>query len=357
MKKNAKLTLTDGSAFNGYFFGHEQNVIGEVVFNTSINGYQEILTDPSYCQQIINMTFPLMGNYGIGDQFFESKKIWANALIVSQWSEQTYHWNHQTNLDHFLKKQNVTGLAGIDTRALTQRIREHGTMKGAITSIDCSPLEINKLLGQPLPTNEVELVSTKEIQTFYPQSNNISYKIGLIDFGYKKNILYELLKRSCIVHVFPHNISYENLMTHSLDGLVFSNGPGDPKCAKPGIDLIKKVQGKIPFLGICLGHQLFGLANGANTEKMSFGHRGGNHAVKNLLTNKIYLSSQNHSYEVTDLNQTKLKPLYLNVNDNTLEGLISLEDKAFSVQFHPEARPGPEDTSFIFDEFLAMLKK
>ena len=357
MNNLAKLTLADGSEFHGYYFGTKNIVCGEVVFNTSINGYQEILTDPSYCLQIINMTFPLMGNYGTGDQFFESKKIWAKAIIVSQWAKETFHWNHHLNLEQFLLEQNVTGLAGIDTRALTQKIREHGTMKAVISPIETSQAKITELLMKPIPTNEVEMVSTKEVQTFYPQSNQISYKIALIDFGHKKNILYELLKRSCIVHLYPHDVTYEQLIKNSIDGVVLSNGPGDPKCVTSGIKLIKAIQSKIPFLGICLGHQLFALANGADTKKMTFGHRGGNHAVKNLQNNKIYISSQNHSYEVINITNTKLKSLYINVNDETIEGLECFADKAFSVQFHPEARPGPEDTSFIFDEFLTMLKK
>ncbi|WP_421385420.1 carbamoyl phosphate synthase small subunit [Bacillus salacetis] len=350
-----QLILDDGTVFTGEGFGAETSSVGEVVFNTGMTGYQEILSDPSYCGQIITLTYPMIGNYGINRDDFESISPAIKGFIVREEADFPSNWRSESTLDDLLKAKGIPGLAGIDTRMLTRKIREHGTMKGMICSLEVDKEEIlHKLRATELPTNQVKQVSTK---TAYPSPGR-GFRVVLVDFGMKHGILRELNKRDCDVIVVPYNTTAEEIQALNPDGIMLSNGPGDPKDVPEAIEMINEILGSIPLFGICLGHQLFALASGGDTFKMKFGHRGSNHPVKDLATGKIALTSQNHGYSVDEdsLKETRLEVTHIGLNDGTIEGLKHLDLPAFTVQYHPEASPGPEDANGLFDQFMTMME-
>ncbi|WP_445488369.1 carbamoyl phosphate synthase small subunit [Niallia sp. 03133] len=352
MKK--QLILEDGTVFIGEGFGADTNTFGEVVFNTGMTGYQEILSDPSYCGQIVTLTYPLVGNYGINRDDFESITPAIQGFIVKEVCDFPSNWRNELSLDEYFKQKNIPGLAGIDTRKLTRIIRQHGALKGAICSVeeDVNTV-VEKLQSTTLRNDQVQQVSTKKA---YPSPGR-GHRVVLVDYGMKHGILRELNQRDCDVIVVPYNTTSEEILRLSPDGIMLSNGPGDPKDVPESIEMIQGVLGKVPLFGICLGHQLFALASGANTEKMKFGHRGSNHPVKDLLTGKVSLTAQNHGYTVEEesIKQTDLEVTHIALNDGTIEGLQHKQYPAFTVQYHPEASPGPEDANYLFDRFISLI--
>jgi carbamoyl-phosphate synthase small subunit len=356
MMYNRKLVLADGTVFQATAFGDTSSVVAEVVFNTGMTGYQEILSDPSYFGQMVVMTYPLIGNYGINDGDFESFAPAVSALIVKEYCEVPSNWRSRKTLDEFLKQKQIPGLHNVDTRALTIKIREHGTIRAIIVDAEVSTEEaLAQLSGVPVLERHVEHVSTKI--TYTAPGNK--HRIVLVDFGVKKGIIRELTARGCEVIVVPFNTSAEEIRNLNPDGVMLSNGPGDPKDVHEAIPMIQSVQENFPLFGICLGHQLFALANGADTVKMKFGHHGCNHPVKDLLTNKVHITSQNHGYQVDQASvaSTELEVTHMALNDNTVEGLRHKTFNAFTVQYHPEASPGPDDASYLFDRFMENLNK
>ncbi len=357
MKHNMKLVLKDGRVFEGFSNASKVESIGELVFNTSMVGYQEIATDPSYNGQIVIMTYPLIGNYGINEDDFESKGVKLNGFIVKEYNNNPSNFRYTKTFSELLEDSNVPLLSGIDTRMLTRIIRDEGSQIGLLTSID-TPLEecINKLNSYISPTNQVEIVSTKK--KWLSRAINPKYNVVCIDFGTKYNIVRKLNERNCNVTVVPHNTSIEEIMELEPDGLFLSNGPGNPESNAHAINLVKELRGKLPIFGICLGHQIISLAMGAKTYKLKFGHRGGNHPVKNLMTKTVEITSQNHSYAVDSesINDTDLEITHINIIDNTVEGVKCDKDMIFSVQYHPESAAGPEDSEYLFDTFNDYMK-
>lgn len=354
MKK--QLILEDGTVFVGEGFGSNKGSIGEVVFNTGITGYQEILSDPSYCGQLVTLTYPLVGNYGINRDDFESITPAISGFIVKEAANIPSNWRSEFSLHDFFQMKGIPGIAGIDTRKLTRIIRKYGTLKGAICSIEDSVDEVvEKLRATELRHDQVKQVSTKSP---YPSPGR-GPRVVLVDFGMKHGILRELNKRDCDVIVVPYNSTADEILHLSPDGVMLSNGPGDPKDVQEGIEMIRGILGKVPLFGICLGHQLFALACGANTEKLKFGHRGSNHPVKELKTGKVAITSQNHGYavEVESVINTRLEVTHVALNDGTIEGLRHKDAPAFTVQYHPEASPGPEDANDLFDQFIRLIEE
>jgi carbamoyl-phosphate synthase small subunit len=351
----ARLILEDGTEFIGKSFGSSRESEGEVVFNTGITGYQEVISDPSYCGQIVTMTYPLIGNYGINRDDFESVRPFIHGLVVREHCEFPSNFRSQQTLDELLKEYDIPGIHDIDTRKLTRKIRNHGTLKGVITTTE-EPVEsivqrLKAINGNP--NNQVATVSTKSVFT----SPGRGHRVVLLDFGSKHGILRELSDRNCDVVVMPYDSTVKEISRVHPDGIVISNGPGDPKDVIESVGVIRQLLGQYPIFGICLGHQLLGLACGANTDKLKFGHRGGNHPVKELATGRAYITAQNHGYAVTveSLKSTDLKVTHLAINDGTIEGFKHKKYPAFSVQYHPEAAPGPYDSSYLFDQFLEMV--
>ncbi|MGM0548841.1 MAG: glutamine-hydrolyzing carbamoyl-phosphate synthase small subunit [Bacillota bacterium] len=355
--KKAKLVLEDGSIFKGEIFGTAKESSGEIVFNTSMTGYQEILTDPSYKGEIVCMTYPLIGNYGINADDFESAKAHVNGFIVKEFAKEPENWRLQNKFDQYLKENGITAISGIDTRALTKILRSQGTMTGIITTENLSRQKLIKQ-AQAVPglsgRDLVALVSSKEVKR-YGIGNK--HKVVLLDCGAKANIKNSLVKRNCEVIIVPASTSAQEILNFKADGLILSNGPGDPEALDYLIKTIAELLGKIPIFGICLGHQLLGLACGAKTYKLKFGHHGANHPVKDLATKRVYITSQNHGYAIKaeSLTGLDLELTHLNVNDQTVEGFKHQKYPAFSVQYHPEAAPGPEDSHYLFDQFIAMF--
>jgi carbamoyl-phosphate synthase small subunit len=354
------LVLESGEVFEGSLIGSKQDVVGEVVFNTSMTGYQEIITDPSYAGQILTFCYPLIGNYGVNSLDNESIKPHLAAVIVGDSCSQPSHYLSMKTFDEQLAEAGVTGLSGVDTRALVQVIRKHGTIRGSIlahlpSAQDQEALWQQEAIKGLMNKCWVEQVSTTEIQTFL----NPGSHVALIDYGYKKSILDALLKENCKVTVVPYTFTYEQMKTLNPDGVLFSNGPGDPMSLQEYFQEIKKISESFPSLGICLGHQLIALAHGATTAKLKYGHRGGNHPVKALETGKVCMTSQNHSYVVMDesINHEVFNVTYRNVNDKSIEGLKHITLPIETVQFHPEAHPGPSDTAYIFEGFIQQLVK
>ena len=353
----AFLLLEDGTVFEGNSFGMEGNVIGEVVFNTGMTGYQEVLTDPSYCGQIVCMTYPLIGNYGVNLDDIESIKPQVKGFIVRELCKTPSNWRSIESLNEYLKRNEIIGLEGIDTRELTIILREKGTMKGTIVTaeqLEGIEEKICNVKGYTID-NPVLQVTTPEVQKF-PGSG---HKIALLDYGLKRNIVRSLLKRNCEVSIFPATATAEEILGTNPDGIMLSNGPGDPKDCKFQIDTIKQLIGKKPMFGICLGHQLTALANGADTEKLKYGHRGCNHPVKDIEKDMTYITSQNHGYTIVEksLNREVMSVSHINMNDGTIEGIRYKNAPLFTVQFHPEASPGPGDTAYLFDEFIDLITK
>ena len=350
-----QLILEDGTIFIGEAFGADTNCVGEVVFNTGMTGYQEVLSDPSYCGQIVTLTYPLIGNYGINRDDFESISPAINGFIVKEVADFPSNWRNELSLDEYFKIKKIPGISGIDTRKLTRIIRQHGTLKGTLCHMSDNVSEVlERLRATEIPRDQVKKVSTK---TPYPSPGR-GKRVVLVDFGMKHGILRELNQRDCDVIVVPYNTTAEEILQLSPDGVMLSNGPGDPKDVPEAIQMIQGILGKVPFFGICLGHQLFALACGADTEKMKFGHRGSNHPVKDLLTGKVSLTSQNHGFTVNEesIQKTRLEVTHRALNDGTIEGLKHKDFPAFTVQYHPEASPGPEDSNYLFNQFLAMIE-
>lgn len=351
-----QLILEDGSVFVGKAFGSSTESEGEVVFTTGMTGYQETLSDPSYCGQIVTFTYPLVGNYGINRDDFESIEPAVHGVIVKEAAAQPSHWKTESTLDELLKAKNIPGLEGIDTRKLTRLIRKHGTLKGKLSSMDGSPEEVIQILKEKsLPHDQVSRVSTKSPYALPGRGK----RIVLVDFGSKNGILRECIKRDCDVIVVPYNVTSEEIVRLNPDGVLLSNGPGDPKDVPETIETVRVILGKVPLFGICLGHQLLALACGGDTKKMKFGHRGVNHPVKDLATGAVTMTSQNHGYTVDEalLAGTHLEASHIAVNDGTVEGLRHQEYPAFSIQFYPEDTSGHEDANPLFEVFMNMMEK
>ena len=356
LQMKAFLILEDGTVFCGQSIGSTREVISEIVFNTSMTGYLEVLTDPSYAGQAVVMTYPLIGNYGICYEDMESEKPWPDGYIVRELSRIPSNFRSQGTIQEFLAKHDIPGIAGIDTRALTKILREKGTMNGMITTNENYNLEeVLPKLKAYTTGKVVEKVTCKEKYVLEGDGP----KVALMDFGAKRNIARNLNKRGCQVTVYPALTTAEEILADHPDGIMLSNGPGDPKECTSIIKEIKKLyDSDVPIFAICLGHQLMALANGADTYKMKYGHRGGNHPVKDLKTGRVYISSQNHGYVVnTDtLDPAVAVPAFTNVNDGTNEGLAYTGKNIFTVQFHPEACPGPQDSGYLFDRFMNMME-
>ena len=354
-KMKAFLILEDGHVFTGRSIGSTREAVSEIVFNTSMTGYLEVLTDPSYAGQAVVMTYPLIGNYGICYEDMESKRPWPDGYIVRELSRMPSNFRSQGTIQEFLEKNEIPGICGIDTRALTQLLREKGTMNGMITRREDFDLEeILPKLKAYSPTGVVMATTCKEREVLPGDG----YKVALLDLGAKKNIGDSLHKRGCEVTIYPADTKAEDILAANPDGIMLSNGPGDPKECTEIIKEIKKLyDSNVPIFAICLGHQLMALANGLDTHKMKYGHRGGNHPVKDLKTGRVYITSQNHGYVVdTDkLDPNVAVPAFVNVNDGTNEGLSYTGKNIFTVQYHPEACPGPQDSAYLFDRFLDMM--
>ncbi|MDP4096910.1 glutamine-hydrolyzing carbamoyl-phosphate synthase small subunit [Paenibacillus sp. P96] len=354
----ARLLLQDGTLFTGTAFGAEGEKTGEVVFNTGITGYQEVLTDPSYCGQIVTMTYPLIGNYGITRDDFESVRPYVHGFAVRRYEPVPSNWRAQYSVDDLLKEYGIVGISDIDTRMLTRIIRHHGTMKGILTTSSKQVEELMEMMNDTTIAelrNQVPMTSTRHV---YSSPGN-KERIVLIDYGAKSGILRELNKRDCDVVIVPHDITADEIRRLNPDGIQLSNGPGDPKDVPHAVNTIAELLGEYPMFGICLGHQLFALAAGADTEKLKFGHRGGNHPVKELESGRCFITSQNHGYTVNEesIRGTDLEVTHINNNDKTVEGLKHRKYPVFSVQYHPEAAPGPYDNSYLFDRFLEMIRE
>lgn len=384
----AFLILEDGTVFEGIHIGADKEIISEIVFNTSMAGYLEVLTDPSYAGQAVCMTYPLIGNYGVCREDMESRKLWPDAFIVRELSRIPSNFRCDASIQEVLEEYGIPGIAGIDTRALTKILREKGTMNGCITTNENYVMEdVLKRLKEYDMGNVVDIVTceekytlkgTKELSENGPISGSARYtgekekrpslvrtlngagkKVALLDLGAKDNIAKSLAARGCEVTVYPARTSAEEILGDHPDGIMLSNGPGDPKVCTEVIANVRRLyESDTPIFAICLGHQLMALATGADTFKMKYGHRGGNHPVKDLATGRVYISSQNHGY-VVDMDKLDPKvatPAFVNVNDGTCEGLVYTGKNIFTVQFHPEACPGPQDSGYLFDRFIQMME-
>lgn len=351
----AFLILEDGTVFAGTHIGAEKEVVSEIVFNTSMAGYLEVLTDPSYAGQAVCMTYPLIGNYGVCLEDMESGRPWPDGFIVGELSRMPSNFRCDMSIQEFLEKYEIPGIAGIDTRALVKLLREKGTMNGMITTRE--DLAVEEVLPKLKAYNTGKVVEKVTCPEKYRVGEG-KWKVALLDLGTKNNIARSLAKRDCVVTVYPALTTAEEILAEKPDGIMLSNGPGDPKECVSVIEEIKKLyRSDVPIFAICLGYQLMALATGADTFKMKYGHRGGNHPVKDLATGKVYISSQNHGY-VVDMEKLDPEvgvPAFVNVNDGTCEGVSYTGKNIFTVQFHPEACPGPKDSGFLFDRFIGMM--
>ena len=355
---NRKIVLEDGSVYFGTGFGHSCEKVCELVFNTSMVGYQEIVSDPSYTYQMVVMTYPLIGNYGIADDDFETKVPTIGGLVVREYNNLPSNFRYTKTLDEILEDYEIPGISGIDTRMLTRKIRDNGCCKVLITDAEKPYEECMEILhATDIPTDAVAKVSCKK--KWYSRTSHPKLNVVAVDCGIKLNIIRSLNRLGCNVTVVPYNTKAEEIEKLCPDGVFFSNGPGNPEDVPETIELVKALRGKYPIFGICLGHQLINLAYGAKTYKLKFGHRGGNHPVKNLETGKIEITSQNHNYAVDSesVKNTDLTVTHINILDNTVEGVACEKDKVFSVQYHPESAPGPQDSTYLFGKFISLMKE
>ena len=373
----ALIALEDGTIYQGRSFTGPCETMGEVVFNTSMSGYQEILTDPSYCGQMVTMTYPLIGNYGINDDDVESHRIQVKALLIKEYQQVPSNWRSQKTLSDYLKGNGIPGLEGLDTRALTRHIRLQGAMKAAISTEDLNPESLKKkaakgpdMVGRdlvrevtckgPMMWQNGKAVELKQgLDAFQWPDDGKTWRVVAMDFGVKYNILRSLENRKCTVLLVPADTKSDTINRLEPHGLFLSNGPGDPAAVTYAVHTIQEQIGKRPIFGICLGHQLIGLALGGKTFKLKFGHRGGNQPVKDLSTGKVEITSQNHGFcvDMESIKNPDIELSHINLNDNTLEGLVHKRLPLFSVQYHPEASPGPHDADYLFDRFIEMMKK
>lgn len=354
----AGIITEEGEVFTGRFFGARTEKVLELVFNTSMVGYQEILSDPSYTDQAVVMTYPLIGNYGMADDDYETRRPSLGAMIVHEYNDEPSNFRSARTLADVMKEYDITGVCGIDTRRLNRMIRDKGSMRALITDRDISVAEAQEIIkNTPVPTDAVSRVSCREIREFVPARKR--FHVVAIDCGMKENIPRSLVERDCRVSIVPWNTPAEKIRSMRPDGLFISNGPGDPRDVTPVIETVRSMLGELPVFGICLGHQIISLAYGAKIYKLKFGHRGGNHPVQDVKTGKIEITSQNHSYAVDpeSIKDTPLTVTRINILDNTIEGVECVRDRVMSVQYHPESAPGPRDSGFLFDEFIKFMEK
>ncbi len=359
MVNEAKLALEDGTIYNGESFGYETIKSGEVVFATGMTGYVESLTDPSYKGQILMSTYPLQGNYGVSREWFQSEGIKAEGFIVRELNTHPSHSKSELSLNNFLEENSIPGISGIDTRSLTLKIREHGTMKGVLSTEDIEDTELLELVrGQP-DIGELDLVDRVCVSEPRILGEDYNHRAVVLDCGIKNNSINALLKRKIEVVVLPYNMDAKDILDYDADAILVSSGPGDPIRVKKAIENVRDLSEEMPIFGICLGQQIIGLAFGAEIYKMKFGHRGINQPIKDLISGKVSITSQNHGFTVDprSVEETSLEVTQINLNDGTPEGLKHEELPIFSVQYHPEAGPGPNDSDYYFDSFLNVMKE
>ncbi len=347
--------LEDGTTFLGKGFGKKGTAVGELVFNTSLTGYQEILTDPSYAGQVITMTYPLIGNYGVNHFDEESKKIHAKGFVVKSFEKDPSNYLSEGSLEEMLIKMNTVGVYDVDTRSITRKIRDKGAVKCVISNEELSLKELQAYLDSvELKDDWMKESGTQEIIKIPGDGP----RVAVIDFGIKWNIIRNFEERGCDITIFPYSATYEEIMASNPDGVFLSNGPGDPKAATEAIEVVKKIINEKPTFGICMGHQVLALALGGDTYKMKFGHRGGNHGVYDITRDRAYITSQNHGYAVSkdSLDENTVQITHINLNDDTVEGLRHKTLPVYSVQYHPEGSPGPKDSTYLFDQFISEIK-
>lgn len=352
-RRKGMLILEDGTQLEGEAFGWQGSSAGEVVFNTGMTGYQEVLTDPSYCGQIVTMTYPLIGNYGINDDDFQSVRPYVQGLLVRELCAVPSHWQSRRTLDEYLYEQRVVGLAGIDTRALTRYLRARGTMGGVLTTGDADPTELISRARAVDLRGAVKEVTTPQPYKVFGDGP----RVVVMDFGIKRSILRSLQAFDCEVVVVPATFRAEQILDCKPDGILLASGPGDPRNVPEAVAAVRALIGRKPIFGICLGHQILARALGADTYKLKYGHRGANHPVRDLATGRVYITSQNHGYAIDEgsLASLEVEVTHKNLNDGTVEGLRHLRLPIFSVQYHPEAGPGPEDSFYLFEHFLRLM--
>ena len=356
MRADRQLILEDGSTYPGMGFGSRKNVVCEIVFNTSCAGYQEILSDPSYTNQAVVMTYPLIGNYGLADEDYESRLIAPGAMVVRDLCENPSNFRSTRSMRDLFEEKGIPGLFGVDTRRLTRNIRDYGSQRGLITDISVSAKEgVRRILDTPVRHDAVAVCSCQ--RKWYSRTSNPRFHVVAVDCGMKLNIVRMLNRNKCNVSIVPYHTGSEEILAMKPDGVFISNGPGDPEDVPEVAKMLKGLRGKIPLFGICLGHQLIALSYGAKTYRLKFGHRGGNHPVKELSTGRIEITSQNHGYAVDEasLKGSGLKVTHVNLLDGTVEGLACEEDKVFCVQYHPESTPGPQDSMHLFERFTDLM--
>lgn len=359
---NAFLVLEDGAVFPGRALGKPGRTYGEVVFNTGMTGYQEILSDPSYAGQIVTLTYPLIGNYGVTPEDFESRRVQVEGLIVREASEEPSNWRSKSTLDEFLKEHGVVAIQGIDTRALTRRLRTRGVMMGAISTDETPEAALARLAASPSYSGVdfVRRVTTDEPYEWPPDDSYATprFRVALLDMGVKFNIMRSLAQRGCATTVWPCHASADEILERRPDGVMLSPGPGDPALLGYIVPTVRKLAERVPMMGVCLGNQMLGHAFGSRCFKLKFGHRGSNHPARDLQTGRVYITSQNHGFAVDpDGLRDGMEVAHINLNDGTVEGLRHRELPVFSIQYHPEASPGPHDSSYFFDQFVELMEK